>query len=97
MIIYEIDIEIDNDIYKKYIQWLKKHIKLMLTFDGFLNANIYYYKKDTLKKNILVHYYVFNINQLNDYINNKSYKIRSDGIEKFNSSIKIKRRILTEL
>ena len=97
MIIYEIDIEIDNSIYKKYIKWLKKHIKIMLLFDGFINAKIYLYNNNNIKTNILVHYYVSNIIQLNDYINNKSNKIRSSGIKEFNDLVKIERRVLTEL
>mgnify|MGYP006133574793 CR=1 FL=1 len=96
MIIYEIDIEIDNSIYKKYIKLLKKHIKIMLLFDGFINANIYLYNNN-IKTNVLVHYYVSNIVQLNDYINNKSNKIRSSGIKEFNDLVKIERRVLTEL
>ena len=49
MIIYEIDIEINNNIYDRYFEWLEKHIKTMLNFEGFINAKIYTYNKNTVK------------------------------------------------
>ena len=69
----------------------------MLLFYGFIKVKIYLYNKNNVEKNILVHYYISNIDQLNDYINNKSNIIRSSGIKEFINLVKIERRVLTEL
>ena len=74
-----------------------EHIKTMLNFEGFINAKIYTYNKNTAKKYILIHYFVTSIDDLNDYIENYSYKMRKSGAKEFNDRVKIKRRVLEKI
>ncbi len=97
MIIYEIDITLDSPMYDEYMKWLKKHISLMLKFKGFNNAKIYSYKKNDYKKHILVHYFISSIDDLSNYIDKNSNKMKNEGINRFNDSIIIKRRTLRKI
>ena len=41
MILYEVNLEISNEIFDDYMAWLRPHIQEMLRFQGFIKADIY--------------------------------------------------------
>ena len=41
MILYEVNLEISNEIFDEYMAWLRPHIQEMLRFQGFIKADIY--------------------------------------------------------
>lgn len=40
MVIYEVNLSIDEEIYEQFKSWLKSHVKEMLQFPGFIKAQI---------------------------------------------------------
>ena len=96
MIIYEVNLSINNSIYDSYIKWLKRHISQMLTFKGFCKYHLYKVSsKDLNQKKICVHYYINSLKDLNDYLNNYAEKMRLDGLNLFSDNFSASRRILS--
>ena len=96
MVIYEVNIEIPNDIKEDYITWLEPHIKDMVSFDGFIEAKLF--EKSNIIPNgehirIVVHYYLESEEALKNYLEQQATKMRSDGNTKFPQQ-KITRRAL---
>ena len=99
MIIYEVNIQVAEKIYTKYIEWLDSHIIEMLRFEGFLKS------KKFLDKNysnneymyITVHYYLKSLKHLENYLNNNAKKMRTISDEKFINNITITRRVLHDI
>ena len=91
MIIYEVNITIHESIYNSYLKWLKLHIKEMLKNPGFLNSKLYKIKTENI---VCVHYFVDNINSLNDYLINNAKVMRKKGNNIFKDKIIINRRVL---
>ena len=92
MIIYKIKLElIDKTIYSSFILWLTPHIKKMLEYKGFLEADV----TDSFKKDqmITIKYLVQSKNDLNHYIKNYSQSMREDAIQKFKNSFNATRKI----
>ena len=56
MIIYEVDITVDQFIYSKYKDWLDKHIVKMLRYEGHFNFKKYestFFKRKTHNSSLL--------------------------------------------
>ena len=71
----------------------------MLKIDGFIKFLVYFnIKKDQPSiKEVSIHYYVKNINYLNNYLNNFSIKLRSQTKNVFKDNVEIKRRVLENI
>jgi len=97
MIIYEVNITINEIVYNEYIEWLNVHIKKMLKYDGFIKVEKYEHLNKGLTKNIIIHYYISSYNKLDNYLKINSKKMRKDGTDLFKNNIIIKRRILKNI
>lgn len=100
MIIYEVNLTINNEIFEEYYHWLVEHIGLMLEFRGFHKAEIAKEKiaeKDIPDKTKLtVRYTLESEEVLNDYLTNHAPAMRDDGIKKFGDKFNACRRIFTD-
>ncbi len=99
MILYEVNIEIKNDIYDNYIIWLQEHIQEMLLIDGFLHAKIFNdisgdQKSTKSHSKLSVHYEIENLSKLNHYFNNQAAKMRKQTSDLFGNDLIINRRVL---
>ena len=92
MIIYEVKLElIDKTIYSSFLIWLKSHVSQMLKFKGFKKADmIDSFNKD---QTITIKYHVHSEDYLNNYINNYSKQMRSEGMLLFKNTFKASRKI----
>ena len=97
MIIYEVNITIDEIVYNEYIDWLNIHIKKMLKYDGFIKVERYKHLNQPLTKNIILHYYISSYKKLDNYLKFNSKKMRKDGTDLFKNNTIIKRRILKHI
>lgn len=102
MIIYEVNIQVDNIIAGAFEQWLKPHIEEMLQFDGFVRAQLTEVEPDgsqpeeeAKKKHWSVQYYVENRSLLEDYFTHHAQRMRQQGLQKFKDHFSAKRRILS--
>lgn len=101
MVIYEVNLTINNEIFNDYYNWLIKHIKIMLQFRGFKKAEIS--KEITPPNNnindatkLTVHYAIENEIDLDHYLKNYASSMREDGIKKFGDKFNATRRIFLQ-
>ena len=99
MIIYEVNIQVAEKIYTKYIEWLDSHIIDMLRFEGFLKSKKFLDKNHSNNEYmyITVHYYLKSLKHLENYLNNNAKKMRTISDEKFINNITITRRVLHDI
>ena len=98
MVIYEVNLSVNNSIYNDYIKWLKDHISKMLAFKGFCKHHLYEVPSDELyQKKICVHYYVDSLKDLEYYFNNYAKEMKLDGLKIFGDNFSASRRILSIL
>ena len=99
MIIYEVNLTIDNQIFDDYYNWLTPHCKQMLTFPGFKQVNILKEQSDTDgdQTRITCTYLLEDQQSLDNYITNHSTSMRDDGIKRFGNKFSAKRRIFEVL
>ena len=95
MVIYEVNITIDPQIKNIFLPWLYSHAEEMILFDGF--SKYYLFENNELENVYTIHYFVDNINSINNYLNNNAHEMRQKGKDKFDGSLSIKRRILSKV
>ncbi len=96
MLIYEVNLQIDYEIYNDYIVWLKTHIQQILNLPGFIKAlllNEQNVTNENLTKNVTVQYHLESQEHLDDYLTKHAAKMRNDGLTKFNQKFTAKRRV----
>ncbi len=99
MIIYEVNLSINNDIYKDYRSWLAEHIQEMLKIPGFINATVMHPKMDLgitweTQTSITIQYLLESNEDLLAYLNNYAPKMRGDGVSRFQGKFTANRRVL---
>ena len=95
MIIYEVNLNIEENIFNDYLDWLKTHIKEMLSFDGFQSARLFRHAEE--ENQLVVHYEVTSKEDLNNYFENHAARMREDGINRFGNQFTATRRILNPI
>ena len=94
MTIYEVNLNIQDNIYNDYYKWLTHHIGLMMKQKGFIGYHMAMNSEQSGdSKNITVWYYLDSMDSLNDYLENHSKEMRDDGIKKFGDKFSANRRI----
>lgn len=102
MLIYEVNLNVNSDIYDDYKSWLSEHITQMLTFKGFTKANTLetiesFSSMDSINENtkqIVVHYYVESLEFLEEYFEHHAVTMRREGLLKFKNQFTATRRVL---
>ncbi len=103
MILYEVNLEVDNDINHKVAGWLPEHIDKLLHIDGFKSAYWFFRepadegREDTNITLWTIQYVLNDRKALDDYFNNQAEQLRAEAIEKFGDKMKASRRILNLL
>lgn len=95
MTIYEVRIEVDNEIAQEYRNWLKEHMAEIVTKGGFENA--LFFEEDPPNEHLqlfTVHYWAADQKVVNHYIENLAPAFRADGVERFGNRFRAQRRIL---
>ena len=95
MVIYEVNLVIDTNVYPEFQSWLKKHATEMLQFPGFIQASILKQEKDKIsgKEELTVQYQLENRNALEGYFSEFAPKMREEGIRLFKDKFSADRRI----
>lgn len=95
MVIYEVNLAIDGDIFTPFQLWLKDHVKEMLQFPGFIKACILKPEIETSssKEKLTVQYQLEDRESLTVYFNRFAAKMREDGISRFKDKFSAERRI----
>ena len=99
MVIYEVNLFIDGEIFAEYFVWLKEHVKEMLEFPGFLEARILRpeLNDSTDHTAITVQYNIECRHDLERYFNEYAERMREQGMKLFKDRFTAQRRILEVL
>jgi len=95
MIIYEVNLIINAEIYQQYLHWLRNHVKEMLKISGFQAAELFSEIRENTnnKKYITVQYRLDNHQSLQNYFDCHATEMRQDGLDRFGDQFQAARRI----
>ncbi|HAT2066057.1 TPA: DUF4286 family protein [Legionella pneumophila] len=95
MVIYEVNLTIDPEIYVQFQAWLKKHVAEIIQFPGFMQGCILKQEKETIfgKEKLTVQYQLDNRANLSRYLSELAPKMREEGIHLFQDKFSAERRI----
>ena len=98
--IYEVNLTVHTEIAQRFSDWLKPHIKEMLSFDGFQSAQ--WYVRAPSDEGIDLNHSLWTIQYTLDkkssylhYVDTHAQKMRQEGLELFGDSFQATRRLLT--
>ena len=95
MIIYEVNLNIDREIYFEYKLWLMEHVKEMLQFPGFMQAILLKQEQDDVsdQEKLTVQYQLESREYLEKYFIECAPKMREEGIRRFKDKFSATRRV----
>jgi hypothetical protein len=96
MVIYEVNLTINNDIFSDYYHWLVEHVEKILQIQGFLKAEIAEEKNlDTSAgtTKLTVRYSLESEKDLDDYFTHHASAMREEGLRKFGDKFSAARRV----
>lgn len=97
MVIYEVNLTVNNDIFHEFYAWLVKHAEEILRFTGFQQAEIAKEKMNVSEAvKLTVRYTLSSEDDLNHYLTHHAPAMREDGIKRFGNQFSAVRRIFTE-
>jgi len=108
MLIYEVNLTVDEAVATEYSAWLREHIREMLKLDGF-EAAAWYTRSDgvnpmptapddapTGPRHWTIHYQVARREDLQHYLDGAAERMRRDGQERFEDQFSAERRVLQQ-
>ncbi len=95
MVIYEVNLSIDNDIYPDFMKWLKAHVEEMLSLPGFMQARLLKPEEEatSTQEAFTVQYQLKSRADLQRYFTEFAPRMREAGIQGFNDKFSAKRRV----
>ncbi|MCX7116320.1 MAG: DUF4286 family protein [Legionellales bacterium] len=95
MVIYEVNLAINDEIYTEFRLWLKEHVNEMLQFQGFIKASILRPELDeaSAQEKLTIQYQLENRDNLERYFTEFAAKMREEGIKRFNDKFSATRRV----
>ncbi|WP_133139667.1 DUF4286 family protein [Legionella genomosp. 1] len=94
MVIYEVNLAIDSDIYPEYQEWLKKHAEEMIQLPGFIKAKILKPEEAvSSQEKLTVQYVLESRAALDQYFTEFAPKMRGDGLARFEGKFSAERKI----
>ncbi|MDF1758473.1 MAG: DUF4286 family protein [Legionellaceae bacterium] len=96
MVIYEVNLKINNEVFTQFMQWLSLHVEEVLRFPGFVKAlHLRNFDEDNnITKNITIQYFLNSPKSLDNYFEKYAETMREKGISKFPNQFVATRRIL---
>ncbi len=100
MLIYEVNLEVDEEVKFSVAGWLTEHIQKMLDFKGFKVAYWFFRQPEdegldaTTKTLWTIQYVVESRASVDDFISHSAEGIRKEMTEKFGDKYKYSRRVL---
>lgn len=99
MMIYEVNLRVNKNIFKEFYAWLQDHARELLALPGFETCMIYEQVDDDSKaqQTLVVHYDVASMFDLENYFINHATEKRQAVIQKFGNQIVTTRRLLQKI
>lgn len=99
MIIYEVNLIVDQDIAAVYLAWLREHVVEICRLPGFITSKIFIVKSepsDNPALNLCVHYHIDTANNLQYYLQTHAVEMRNQAKIRFGDKFQATRRILEQ-
>lgn len=94
MVIYEVNLDINNEIFDQFKTWLIPHVNEIVQLKGFIEARILLENNNADKnKKITCCYLIDSHENLNNYLSHHAPAMRQDGIHKFGDKFSATRRV----
>ena len=98
--IYEVNLEIDNEVEQLFRDWLRPHIEEMLSFDGFQSASwcIRNCEDENNDKDVVlwtIQYILDDRAAYTHYLETHAPRMRQEGLHLFGNSFRATRRLLS--
>lgn len=96
MIIYEVNLSVENSQAEPFSVWLRSHIPEIISHPGFIDATWYYREPENGRQLWTIHYRVADWKSLQEYFDEYASRARQEGIDRFGDSFSADRRVLIE-
>lgn len=96
-LIYEVTIDVDNEILDEFELWLAHHVAQMLQLDAFRDAQVL--DGDPVepgKARRIVHYFPVSEAALQEYFDHDAARMRQDAVDRFGDRFSAQRRVLRD-
>ena len=100
MIVYEVNLDVDREIFAAYRTWLNGHVRDVLALPGFVSAEIFELRDapgGAQRCSLCVQYRLADAADLDRYLRVDAPHMRSDGETRFPGRFSASRRILQPL
>ena len=97
MIVYEVNLSVERDIEHAYLEWLRRHVDEILSFDGFTGAEVFEVENGSARVELVVRYTLRDRNALEQYFLQHADRMRRDGTDRFGAKFNATRRVMTPL
>ena len=94
MLIYEVNIEIEPEIYDEYKKWIGPHAKEVASHKGFQKVELFETMSETGKVVFVTHYWVDTKENLDFYLKEYAPALKAEAADKFEDKINGIRRVL---
>jgi hypothetical protein len=100
MIAYEVNLDVDNDVFEPFRTWLDEHVRHMLALPGFVSAEVLERSDPpppTGRHSLCTIYRLTDAAAMQRYLAEDAPRMRADGLARFPGKFSATRRILTVL
>jgi hypothetical protein len=100
MIAYEVNLDVDADVFAPFRAWLDEHVGHMLALPGFVSAEVLERTDPpppSGRRSLCTIYRLASEPDLARYLREDAPRMRADGLERFPGKFSASRRILTEV
>lgn len=97
MIVYEVNLEVDDAIRDDYRKWLDQHVHMILALPGFLGAELFERNEPPAppaRHALCVQYRLRGMADLERYLREDAPRLRADGQARFGERFSASRRVL---
>ena len=97
---YEVNLEVDADVFDAFRAWLDAHIREILALPGFLGAELYAQREPAAaerQRGLCVQYRLADDAALQRYLREDAPRFRADGLTRFGGRFSASRRVLQPL
>jgi len=97
MIAYEVNLDVDADVFAPFRAWLDEHVQHMLALPGFVAAEILECTDPPPaagRRNVCTIYRLTDAAALERYLREDAARMRADGLQRFPDRFSATRRIL---
>lgn len=98
MVIYEVNVSVNNESFQDYYNWLLPHVQEMLEFKGFQQAEIGIVEnqEDDNKNHLRINFTIDTYENLQNYLDQHAANMRAETLKRFGDQYSITRRVILD-